>query len=473
MNDKLNYQQAKRLREQSLTSVFSDQLIMGEGYGSAIGKTISLKTKAKIAGIKQKFDPLNIAKILTGGSRLGPAILGKMLGRSRRDIEFFAGRARPVTTRQKRIGTLPGSGEDTTGMSVVLDDILTFLRKSHEDDMILREKENNLREGEKHEDERRHKKLIKALEKVGLGGTATKVKPTGPGMFDGIFDSIKKFVQDMIDKALQVFEWVKDLKPFMRFIGSRLLNFLLSPGMLALSSVAIGALIAMGAKEIVEAVGQQQIDTAKDLLERNKNRESLSEEDKVKLDDEIAAAGGLKKLNQVMETANNVPIEQRVITPRPDTTGGKNKASADKWDYNFGKTHNPDGTPKALGYVSDAEQIASMNKVSSDTSVNDAEMKKLQRQNDMAPPAPPATQTPTSAALAPQAPASAAVSSMSTENQNLNIQAASKSMTVPKTNTNVVNKNNMSAPKPRAPIIAVRNAEPTFAQAIYNSTRVV
>jgi hypothetical protein len=446
---------------------------MGEGYGSAIGKTISLKTKAKIAGIKQKFDPLNIAKILTGGSRLGPAILGKMLGRSRRDIEFFAGRARPVTSRQKRIGALPGSGEDTTGMSVVLDDILTFLRKSHEDDMILREKENNLREGEKHEDERRHKKLIKALEKVGLGGTASKVK-SGPGFFDGILDSIKKMIQDMIDKALQAFEWVKDLKPFSRFLGSRLLNFLLSPGMLALSSVAIGALIAMGAKEIVEAVGQQQIDTAKDLLERNQNRESLSEEDKVKLDDEIAAAGGMKKLNQIMETANAVPIEQRVIEPRPDTTGGKNAQRAKNWDMKFGATHNPDGTPKALGYVSDAEQIASMNKASNDTSVNDAEIKKLQRQNDMVLPAPPATQTPTSAALAPQTPVSAAVSSMSTENQNLNIQAASKSMTTPKTNTNVVNGGSGKAPpKPRAPIIAVRNTEPTFMQAIYNSTRVV
>jgi len=473
MNDKLTYQQAKRLREQSLTSVFSDQLIMGEGYGSAIGKAISLKTKAKITGIKQKFDPLNIAKMLTGGSRLGPAIVGKMLGRSRKDIEFFAGRARPVTSRQKRIGALPGSGEDTTGMSVVLNDILTFLRKSHDDDMILREKENNLREGEKHEDERRHKKLLKALAKVGFSGTASKVKSDKPGFFDGIFDSIRKFVQEMIDKAMQAIEWVKDLKPFMRFIGSRLLNFLLSPGMLALSSVAIGALIAMGAKEITEAVGQQQIDTAKDLLERNKNRESLSEEDRIKLDDEIKAAGGMKKLNQIMDTANAVPIEQRQIEARPDTTGGKNAQRAKNWDMKFGATHNPDGTPKALGYVSDAEQIANMNKVSSDTSVNDAEMKKLQRQNDMAPPAPPATQTPTSAALASQTPASAAVSSMSTENQNLNIQAASKSMTVPKTNTNLVNNNNKVAPKPRAPIIAVRNTEPTFMQAIYNSTRVV
>jgi len=342
-------------------------------------------------------------------------------------------------------------------MSVVLDDILTFLRKSHDDDMILREKENNLREGEKHEDERRHKKLIKALEKVGLGGTATKVKSDKPGFFDGIFDSIKKFVQDMIDKAMLALDWIKDLKPF---VGSGL--FKVMSGLFKLAGpIAIAALIAFAAKEAVEAIGQKQIDTAKDLLERNKNRESLTEVEKTILDAEIKAAGGLKKLNQVMETANAVPIEQRVIEPRPDTTGGKNAQRAKKWDMNFGATHNPDGTPKALGYVSDAEQIATMNKSSGDTSVNDAEMKKLQRQNNMAPPP------------AVQPPASAAVSSMSTENQNLNLQAASKSMTTPKTNTNVVNTGSKGAPKPRAPIIAVRNTEPTFAQAIYNSTRVV
>ena len=461
MNDKLTYQQAKRLREQSLTSVLADQLIMGEGYGSAIGRTISLKTRAKITGIKQKFDPLNIAKILTGGSRLGPAILGKMLGRSRKDVEFFAGRARPVTSRDKRIGAVPGSGEDTTGMSVVLNDILTFLQKSHERDMILREKENNLREGEKHEDERRHKKLLKTLEKVGFGGgTASKVKSSGPGFFDGMFDSIKKFVQEMIDKAMRVLEWVKDLKPFMRFIGSRLLSFLLSPGMLALSSVAIGALIAMGAKEITEAVGQNQIDTAKDLLEKNKNRESLTQEEKNKLDKEIESAGGMKKLNQVMDTANGVPVTERGVPPRPDTTGGKNSQRAKTWDMRFGATHNPDGTPK----LKESNTGAPPNVPNSnDTSVNDAEMKKLQRQNIMPPAPQPVTQPPSSSAVADK----------STENQNLNIQASTKNLPNKTSNTNVVNKNITNKPKPRPPIIAVRNTEPTFRQAIYNSTRVV
>jgi hypothetical protein len=203
----------------------------------------------------------------------------------------------------------------------------------------------------------------------------------------------------MIDKAMLALDWIKDLKAF---AGSGL--FKIMSGLLRLAGpVAIAALIAFAAKETVEAIGQKQIDTAKDLLERNKNRESLTEDEKIILDAEIKAAGGLKKLNQVMETANDIPIEQRQIEARPDTTGGKNAQRAKKWDMNFGATHNPDGTPKSLGYVSDAEQIASMNRASNDTSVNDAEMKKLQRQNVTTPPPPAATP-----------PASAAVSSMST-----------------------------------------------------------
>jgi hypothetical protein len=467
MNDKLTYQQAKRLREQSLTSVLSDQLIMGEGYGSAIGKAISLKTKAKITGIKQKFDPLNIAKILTGGSRLGPAILGKMLGRSRKDIEFFAGRARPVTSRQKRIGALPGSGEDTTGLSVVLDDILTFLRKSHEKDMILREKENNLREGEKHDDERRHKKLLKALEKVGFG-TASKVKSDKPGFFDGIFDSIKKFVQEMIDKAMQVFEWVKDLKPLLKLMGSNLLGLLLNPAFLAVAGFAalwflldnaakntanMKALDPTEAANILKNGSQKDIDAAggreklESLIKEGpaNAQEILNRGDKK----EILAAGGEEKLKAtiatgqvaVPEARNTMADMAQSVTPRAIFAGqGLAKASKEaKWDEKFGAYYDP-----VTG----------------------------KRKDLLTPASPTNTESKTTPVSTP--PASAAVSSMSTENQNLNIQAASKSMTAPKTNTNVVNGGSGKAPpKPRAPIIAVRNTEPTFMQAIYNSTRIV
>jgi hypothetical protein len=205
-NNKLNYQQARRIRKQGLFSTLADQLILGEGYGSAISKSISLTTQAKVKGIKEKFDPLNIAKFLTGGSRLGPAILGKLTGRSREDIENYTGRARAVKRGNKKIGALPGGGEDTTGMSEVLGDILSQLQKSHEDDIVLREKENNLRESQSHEEERRHKDLLKALGvKVVDAPTATIVKKdkkeepeSTASIIEKIIGNIAKTISSMI-----------------------------------------------------------------------------------------------------------------------------------------------------------------------------------------------------------------------------------------------------------------------------------
>jgi hypothetical protein len=34
--------------------------------------------QASVTGLKEKFDPLNIASKLTGGSRIGSALLGRM-----------------------------------------------------------------------------------------------------------------------------------------------------------------------------------------------------------------------------------------------------------------------------------------------------------------------------------------------------------------------------------------------------------
>ena len=48
----------------------------------------------------------------------------------------------------------------------------------------------------------------------------------------------------------------------------------------------------------------------------------------------------------------------------------------------FGATHNPDGTPKLKEGITGTTPP---NVPSSDTSVNDAEMKKLQRQNNVTP----------------------------------------------------------------------------------------
>jgi hypothetical protein len=161
--DKLNYQQASNIRNRSLKDLIADELIRGKGIGGALGGAIGLRTQARIKGIKEKFDPLNIVKFLTFGSRLGPALYGRLFGRSRKDIEYFTGRASAIGSKATKIGPLRNGDEDIAGMKAILNQILTFLNKSHERDMILREKENNLRESNKLDDDRRHKELLKAL----------------------------------------------------------------------------------------------------------------------------------------------------------------------------------------------------------------------------------------------------------------------------------------------------------------------
>jgi len=465
IDNKLTYQQAKRLRGQSLSSVFADQLIMGEGYGSGIAKTISLKTRAKITGIKQKFDPLNIAKFLTGGSRLGPAILGKMLGRSRKDIEFFTGRARPVTSRNKQIGALP-SGEDTTGMSAILNDVLTFLQKSHEDDMILREKENNLREGQMHEEEKRHKELLKALGvKGGKKGTATPAAASekeGGGLLSTLQNMLNAAIQSMMSIINGLMDKVKAMITA-AFTGY---EWLKNAGMLrwlagfATPLAFIAAII--GAQQLTEYIGKKQQDDANELLKRISNRENLSEEEKLKLDNDIKSFGGEKKLTQVADDIADKPLDERPVPAKPDTSGGKNKARADSWEKKYGETHNENGTPKKLlGYVSDAEQIATMNKANSDTSFNDAETKKLQRQ-------------------APQAvippPASAQVTTRTNENRQVEMDERLNRLTKSTEQTRTASGKLLKPdgkPRFKPPIIAVRNVEPTFRNVIYNSTRIV
>ena len=64
----INYQQARRIRNTGLMDLFADQLLYSKSITGAIGKTISLKSRARIKRITEAFDPLNIAKTLTFGS---------------------------------------------------------------------------------------------------------------------------------------------------------------------------------------------------------------------------------------------------------------------------------------------------------------------------------------------------------------------------------------------------------------------
>jgi hypothetical protein len=93
----MDYGTAKSIRGRSLSSMVTQRIRSGGGVGSSIRSAISQKMRARMTGIKEKFDPMNVAKFLTGGSNLAPAILGRLTGRSQRDINYFSGGRKTAT----------------------------------------------------------------------------------------------------------------------------------------------------------------------------------------------------------------------------------------------------------------------------------------------------------------------------------------------------------------------------------------
>lgn len=253
----MSYQQARAIRNMpSLSNLILQRSLAGQGFGSAVGGAIkqklnvSQRLRAKVVGIKEKFDPLNIAKFLTGGSSLAPALLGRMLGRSDADINYFAGR--PI--RNNRYGDMitPVPREDNTGGIVSgLKKLYKLMNKSNEREIRYRELMINRQEERDIEDERRHKELIAALGGQTSGGeTATKVVE---GKSGGMFDDIKKVLEEVFKRMSDMASTIKNalseilsLKNMMKIVSAfgdvlRALGVAVTVG----AEMAAGALVAI------------------------------------------------------------------------------------------------------------------------------------------------------------------------------------------------------------------------------------
>jgi hypothetical protein len=89
----MDYAEGRAARNKGLSGLIVENLLNPEmGIGQSFSKALSDRTKATFTGIKEAFDPLNIAKKLTGGSRLAPALLGRLTGRNSSSIQYFSGR---------------------------------------------------------------------------------------------------------------------------------------------------------------------------------------------------------------------------------------------------------------------------------------------------------------------------------------------------------------------------------------------
>ena len=261
----MNYQEAKKIRGRGYISHLTDKLAEGQGFGSAIKSTISEKSKARAVGRKEKFDPLNIAKFMTGGSKFAPALLGSMTGRTKQDIQYFAGnpKAKNVDDTATKIGSLES---DNKVLDVLLK-IYDLMKSVNENDIKRRDQENSMKEEIQFEKERRHKELIEAItgkkNQTAAPQTATK-EESGGGMLAGIMAMVTGLIGDAIKGVMSVVEGVSGLVRGILSAFSlgplgplRLLAglgaFLISPLGLGLMALAAGAITAYAFWKILKS----------------------------------------------------------------------------------------------------------------------------------------------------------------------------------------------------------------------------
>jgi hypothetical protein len=369
----MDYATAKEVRGTSLRTMITDKLLSGEKISSSIGSSISDKFKARATGIKEKFDPLNIARVVTGGGSLAPALLGRLMGRKKSDIEYFSGKSSTTATKLNNLGD--GSkielNDDATS---ILAKMFNFMKKSREEDVRLRETDKAFREEKMNEEERRRQEFLKALKQYTNTETATPVEKSESG---GLLDLISNIISGLMDTfktLLDPFRWLLELnwlrgigsiaKMFSRFIWPLIFN----PATLALLAAGLALY------GINYLLGKQQLaSTAEGALTRLKTgkfprkdmeeaavsevqrkRKEVQEILEKGNDEVIEKQGGRERLQKFLDDTKDIPsivasrVENVVANSTQAPPRPTDNLQAQIWDSKYKQTHNPDGSPKAV-----------------------------------------------------------------------------------------------------------------------------
>jgi len=452
MADKMTYQQARRIRNKdySLGRLITENIRRTDmSTGGAIKAAfkekfdVGTRLKAKMTGIKEKFDPLNIAKFLTFGSNAAPALLGRMTGRSKEDIRNFTGGRRtyedynPTATK---IGKLEG---DDSGLNDVLNKIYTFMKSNQEDDIKQQQLQNNRREEELMESGKKHKELLAALSKLtgnmGVVTTAEKVSADSGGMsLSDIFSSLaslKDIVGQLVKRA-----------------GLTLANGILSAGRFALGALATpaagviaGSIAIAGAAKYLQ---DKQIEKAADRGDKKEVARLLFEQaypGEASLN--ISPEELPKIYDEIDKLADDVIVAAKERNPQKSsgtTTGEASQARSDFAKMDPRLLGTPEEPPTATELASQAR---------SDFAKTDPRM--------------------IGSATEAEAAAGASANLVNATNENNNLKLNELTSTPATTNINSSTTNSRKISQSSGALPPVRNLEDTFQRMILNSTRVV
>ena len=277
----MEYARAGKIRSTKLSSLIADRITSGGTVTGSIRGAISDKLKAKATGLKEKFDPLNIARAVTGGGRLAPAVLGRMLGRSTKDIKYFTRRS---SKSMETVGKMPSGydNEKSEGLASSLNSIYNLLRVGREREIKLKEIEQNSLEEKRNEDERRHQEFLNVLrEFTGVKPTAVAVaekkeETSFADILRSILAKVQQFIEDFIGNKIEALlekfltgrlAWLaSSLAPFLK-------NILPSLGILT-TSAFLGWLNTLGLYSAAQRRKDEAIlDVVRDVPKGIKGRE--------------------------------------------------------------------------------------------------------------------------------------------------------------------------------------------------------
>jgi hypothetical protein len=432
---KMSYGEAQSLRKKSLSSLLTDQLLQeGSTVGGSIKSALSDKTRATMTGIKQKFDPLNIVKFMTGGSTLASTMFGRLTGRSEEDMRFFAGKgkASQVGDKATKVGKVEVGDE---GLIKVLSQIYSLLKTSQENEVLKRELEGNKSEEKQSENERRHKELLKALGAVSTGGgNITVVKEdSGGGILEFLASTVEKWFGMKISDIGQMVTKVTAMASF-------------------LAPVLAGSLTIFAPGFIAEFLRRSMSDdaTKSDPIE-NKDYTLSKPISQMSWTEKLGGAIGAKKqsIDDTIERGMELMADGRgkpLFTPK--------EAEDIKKFYEI-------TVPQQL--IKTAEPVSSTEGTSAPATTPAAQPTSTQ--------APSATPSAIATPVA-STPASAKVTAAINENNTLQItEKTTSTSSTDLQKQNIVNVD-MAKKVYRGPMPSVRNAEMTFQRMIYDSTRV-
>jgi len=460
----MNYQEAKKIREKSYISYLTEKLSEGQGVGSAIKATLSDKSKAKSKGFSEKFDVLNIAKFMTGGSKFAPALLGSMLGRTQQDIQYFSG-----TKKAKEVGgsaTKIGQLESDSNVLDILSKIYTLLKTTDENDTLRREKENSFKEEEQSEKERRHKALIEAI--TGKKQTTTAA-PTATKADDGsgLLSTILGIVTGMIGGAIKgVMSIISGITSFISMITSAF-GGLASIGKLLFG---LGRFLMFNPVGLAILAGVGIGYAIWKIIKSEPSEEAKAEAAGIAQAERV---GGLAGVKNEMDRIKKLPEYERTMTEI------KNYEE----NYNEGEKLNnvqlkgfAERGPDALKAVEDYKMkrdrvqtaIAEQRKqTATPVPVTPTAQPSDSTEKPMVP-----SQESKPQAMEPMASTTNKLNTVTSENLELNLPSTPESV-VNSQITNNTNVNSTKGQRPKGPIPSVRNMEDSFQRMVFDSLRVV